>query len=216
MKIQYFLVGIGLAVGVTACSGTPGMKYPLSADRLAWQPYREGQVLRFANSRTTAIRAYTVTQVADYTVKERLGINWVPLLGSRKPREYQNVDVTIQRPDSVGYSFTAVGLNQDGDPSSPNGIFFRATVGWDGFSAYDSLPIDSVNKGAAFDSLRYPGIRLVQSATFGGITYGPVLRILPFLPSTPVKGALRVIIYAKGAGVVAFEETGRGLWYRLP
>lgn len=210
--MKYFnklIISGGLVLA--GCAGPPE-EYRLTSQQLAWQPYQAGQVLRFAQRPGGPVRTYRIANVDDQLVKQSQGINFTLL--PRSDILCQQVAVTAQRLDTTAQPTTVLDFALNyyaGD------ITFRPTAGWDGFNAYDSLPIDSVNKGVAFDSLRYTGIRLLQTAAFGGITYGPVLRILIFSSSaTPVKGALRVLYYAKGAGVVAFEEVGRGLWYRLP
>jgi hypothetical protein len=211
LKSYRHLLAAASLLLLAGCGSSPE-EYRLTSQRLAWQGYQAGQVLRFAQRPAGPVRTYRIASVDDRLEKQQQGINYT--LIPRRGIVCQQVSVTAQRTDTIAPAKQVLDFALNyyaGD------IAFRATAGWDGFEAYDSLPIDSVNKGVAFDSLRYPGIRLVQSITFGGITYGPVLRILPFPPSgTPVKGALRVLFYAKGAGVVAFEETGRGLWYRLP
>jgi hypothetical protein len=217
MKKYYVLLGLGAGLLLASCSKTPGVKYLLSADRLAWQPYREGQVVRYANSRTGAVRSYTVIKVADYLEKERLGINWVPLLGSREPDEYQNVAVTMQRTDSVGYGFTAVSLTQSKGPGSPTGSFFMATAGWETLGTAP-LPVDELNQGLPFDTTQYRGIKVLPTVALGSGTYSNVLEI-----RSPYAGSISSglptttrMYYAKQRGVLAFEDKATGLWSVVP
>jgi hypothetical protein len=216
MRIQYLLSGLGLAVILTGCSKTPGVKYLLTADRLAWQPYQGGQVLHFANSSTGATRTYAVTKVSDYMEKERLGINWVPLLGSREPDEYQNVAVTIQRTDSVGYSFTAVEFTQNNDPGSPAGIFFMA-AGWESLGTV-RLPADELNQGLPFDTTQYKGVRLLPALTLGTLVYTNVLEVKSQYTGTISPGlpTIKRIYYTKNKGVLAFDDQATGRWWLVP
>jgi hypothetical protein len=216
MKKYYVLLGIGAGLFLASCSKTPGVKYPLSADRLAWQPYREGQVVRYVNSRTAATRTYTVTKVFDRLEKERLGINWVPLLPSREPDEYQNVTVTMQRTDSAGYSFTVVDLVRSGDPSYATGLFFAA-VGWETLGN-GQLPIDELNQGLPYDTTQYRGVKVLPTLTLGSNTYNNVLEIKSLYTGTISPGLPTTtrVYYAKQLGVLAFDDKATGRWYRLP
>lgn len=207
---KYLLVAASIIL-LASCSGSPE-EYRLTSQQLAWQGYQPGQVLRFAQRPAGAVRTYRIASVEDHMVRQSLGLNATLL--PRRAINCQQLTVTAQRTDTTAQPTTVLDFALNyyaGD------ITFRPTAGWDRFEAYRDLPIDSVNKAVAFDSLRYPGVRLLQTATFGGATYASVLRILTSPPSaTPIKGALRVVYFAKGTGVVAFDEIGTGLWYRLP
>jgi hypothetical protein len=54
---------------LAACTA-PGPQYRFTADQLAWQPYQEGQVLRFGNARTATVRTYRVSRVVDVMVEQ--------------------------------------------------------------------------------------------------------------------------------------------------
>ncbi|MGI4759508.1 MAG: hypothetical protein ACRYF0_02290 [Janthinobacterium lividum] len=214
MRNYYVLLGVGVLLA--SCSKTPGVNYPLSAERLAWQPYREGQVVRYANSRTAAVRTYAVTKVFDRLEKERVGINWVPLLPSREPDEYQNVTVTMQRTDSVGASFTVVDLVHSGDPSYANG-FFLARAGWETLGP-GPLPLDELNQGVSFDTTQYRGVKVVPTIKLGSAIYSNVLEIKNLYAGASSLGLPTTtrIYYAKQRGVLAFEDKATGLWSLVP
>ena len=65
--------------------------------------------------------------------------------------------------------------------------------------------------------MRYAA-RLLPSATFGSTTYASVIRAdnRRYPGITPLNRETRRLYYALGKGVVAFEEVGNDLWYRLP
>lgn len=210
MSNKYLLAAAGCLL-LASCSKPPE-EYRLTSQQLAWQPYQTGQQLRFAQRPAGPVRAYRISNVADYLERQNTGINFT-ILPSRKI-DCQHVEVRAQRTDTTAQNTLVLNYELGyyaGD------ISLRAAIGWDKVEAYQMIPLDSIIKGVAFDSLQYPGVRRLQTAAFGGTTYGPVLRVLPYLPpGPPARGSLRAIYFAKGAGVVAFEETGAGLWYRLP
>jgi len=216
MKKYCVPLAVGASLFLASCSKTPGVKYPLSADRLAWQPYREGQVVRYVNSRTAATRTYTVTQVFDRLEKERVGINWVPLLPGREPNEYQNVTVTMQRTDSAGVSFPVMDLVHNSDPNYANGLFF-AFAGWETLGRAP-LPLDELNQGVPFDTTQYRGVKVVPAIKLGVATYRNVVEIKNLYTGAGNLGLPTItrLYYAKQQGVLAFEDKATGLWYRLP
>ena len=52
----------------------------------------------------------------------------------------------------------------------------------------------------------------------GPSSYSQVLRLHARQPGGPAAGgrSIRHLYFARGKGVVAYEEAGSGLWYRLP
>ncbi|MDJ0365113.1 hypothetical protein QMK33_08105 [Hymenobacter sp. H14-R3] len=196
---------------LVGCTNSPE-EYRLTSKQLAWQSYQAGQVLRFAQRPAGPVRTYRITGVEDHLERQPTGINFT-ILPSRKI-DCQHVTVTAQRTDTTALETMVLDFRLSYYAGNIN---FRPAIGWQGVEASREMPIDSVNKGAAFDSLQYPGVQSLKTISLGGTTYAPVLRISPFaLPATPANGTLRMLYYAKGAGVVAFEEVGIGLWYRLP
>ena len=216
MKKHCLFLAVGAGLFLASCSKTPGVTYPLSADRLAWQPYRQGQVVRYANSRTATIRTYAVTQVFDRLEKERVGINWVPLLPGREPDEYQNVTVTMQRTDSAGVSFPVMDLVYSSDPNYATGLFFAA-VGWETLGRAQ-LPLDELNQGVPFDTTQYRGVKVVPAIRLGAATYSNVLEIKNLYTGAGSPGLPTItrFYFARQQGVLAFEDKATGLWYRLP
>ena len=59
---------------------------------------------------------------------------------------------------------------------------------------------------------------VLASATLGPATYSQVIRVdnRPAPGTAPLGRSTRRLYYARGKGVVAFEEAGNDLWYRLP
>jgi hypothetical protein len=187
------------------CAGSPE-EYRLTNQQIAWQGYQAGQVLRFTQRPGGPVRTYRITSVDDRMERQTQGINFTVFL-PRRDIDCQHVTVSAQRTDTTGQVTVVLDFELNYYAGS---IDFRPTIGWENFEAYKELPLDSINKGVAFDSLRYPGVRLLPTAAFGGVTYTPVLQIAPDISgSTPAKGALQMLYYAKGTGVVAFGSCGR-------
>ncbi len=187
-------------------------EYRLTSQQLAWQGYQLGQELRFAQHTGGPVRTYRITDVEDRMERQYTGLNLTPF-ASRKI-DCQHIIVSAQRMDTTMGKTTVLDFELSYTPVS---LGLQAAVGWGNVGASREIPVDSVNKGVAFDSLQYQGARLLKMAVFGGTSYGPVLRFSPFAGfATPANGSLQTLYYAKSLGVVAFVEVGRGLWYRLP
>ena len=121
-----------------------------------------------------------------------------------------------QRTDTVGQSPRPVlSLELHYDLASVTPALW-ATAQWETFCQAE-LPLNEVNSGTAIDTVRYTA-RLLPSATFGTTTYASVIRAenRRYPGITPLNRETRRLYYALGKGVVAFEEVGNDLWYRLP
>ncbi|MCR5889078.1 hypothetical protein LRS06_15135 [Hymenobacter sp. J193] len=209
-------------------------EYKLSAEQLAWQPYKAGDILRFGNARNSSIRTFTITNVDDQLHQYSLGGDAPVYLGPAKKVKYQTLDVYALRTDtlryvhnpatspteldSLPYSYATTILsmkaNADEGPSYGEGSTYTL-VRWDiGFS--NVLPLEQVGSGQQLSDTTH---QLLPSLRLGGIDYGPVLRISNSQTSPPVEfprlRPARLVYYAKGYGVVGFVEGGT-LWYRLP
>ena len=206
------LVASGLGAG---CSNAPGTTYRLTPGQLAWQPYQLGQVLRFGNSRTPAIRTYRILNVEDVMLEgpHSNGLVVLPFLRRQDPDQFQNITVAAVRSDTVGVLFEALTLAAD--PSYSTGfpdVPVYGEAAW-GSSSTVRLPIAEINNGIAFDTLGvYQHTRLLASLKLGSATYSQVVEVRR--PTAAV--GTTALYYAKGSGVVAFEERNTGLWYRLP
>lgn len=127
--------------------------------------------------------------------------------------------VLVQRTDTSGYypiPVLKLGLNFAPTFNVPE---LRAEAEWETFR-YAKLPLDNIINGTPIDTLYgyRPGTRLLASATLGPATYSQVIRVdNRSVPGTaPLGRSTRRLYYARGKGVVAFEEAGNDLWYRLP
>jgi hypothetical protein len=197
-----------LAVLLAACSKDP-IRYRLSQEQLAWQGYRLGEVLRFGHARNNEVRTYQVVKIED-VMETRPGFH----LGSRP--EYQRISVVVQRTDSITLPQEVLELMLS-EYSERGSV--QAIAQWGAFS-FAALPIDAVNRGTPIDTsqYQYPGARLLRNATFGAVTYASVIQASN--PAAPGASSFsrytRRLYYARGKGVVAFEEANNDLWYRLP
>lgn len=233
MHYQYVALAAGLlSSALVSCSEKPPVESRLPAEALAWQPYHQGQVLRFGQAKTSQVRAFTVTEVRDEFREYTQGGSAPVYLGPPTKYRTQGITVTVTRTDTIRYMRTAVSTT-----ARPDSVLFTtgtallalnaddglqgaltAYVGWDvGF--YSSLPLQAVSTNSTpVDTTQ----QLLPSIRLGGVDYGPVLRItnqvaVPAGPYTsfPRNKPARRIYYAKGVGVVGFVE-GTTLWYRLP
>lgn len=59
------VLGLGLLLGLASCTDKPVPEYRFTAEQLAWQPYRVGDVLRFGQARSNKVRTFIVTEVND-------------------------------------------------------------------------------------------------------------------------------------------------------
>lgn len=215
---------LAVAACVSSCE-SPGPQYRFSDEQRAWQPYRLGEELRFGHAQDGRVRSYRITAV-DSRMKESRYVG--PHIGGERP-SYEEVTVMAERTDTTFYYYRgAPGQALDSalfqttalvmslympEGSAPR---LQARCGWD-YGAYgQSLPLDSAIAGAV---LNYPTLKILPSVTLGGITYGPTIwQTLNHgsQQSTRRYKLIRQLYYARDKGVVAFEEDGSGLWYRLP
>jgi hypothetical protein len=136
-------------------------------------------------------------------------------------RLYQHIRVTGQRTDSVIYRksissadsalVTDVWLDLYKYENRGGTLETRAEVGWSYWFS-SSLPVESLatnqfKSGAA--------IELLPVVILGAATYEQVVKITRQL-AAPSPRTITQVYYAKGLGVVAYEEAGTGLWYRVP
>ncbi|MCB2407667.1 hypothetical protein [Hymenobacter lucidus] len=199
---------------LSGCEKDPE-EYRLSAEQLAWQPYHANDVLRFGHAKDGKVRTYRVTEVQDQMEKQNTGINWTPF----PSRELiaQQVKVLALRTDSTAQPQTVLNLELYYDGSEAK-VVLLAEVEWETFYPAARLPIDSVNAGVALGTTFTPGIEFLPTITLGPATYSQVIRAQNQYPTATLPGLklVRQLYYAKNKGVVAFEEDGTGLWYRLP
>lgn len=202
---------IGASSCLAACSlqgDAPAPEYRLTPQQLAWQPYHEGQVLRFGNARTTAVRTYAVSKLTDQMVTA-----YCSVCLSEQPK-YQEISVQMQRTDTASVKFTALSLQlYRARASGSDAPVLRATEGWTTHST-PGLPLDQIDRGQPLDSTQYFHVKLLPSLTLGTVTYSQVVRSPSF--GVPDQGIVAVLYFTKNQGVVGFEEVSSGLWYRLP
>ena len=211
-RFSLLLIGnVLLAFALVSCSKEPAAQYRLSAEQLAWQGYYAGEGLRFSHVQDAKVRTYRVTNIDDRMETQHTGI----FIGNRP--EYQQITVTVQRTDSVFRPVPALVLGRNLVYTDEPDL--RARAEWETFY-YAPLPLDNVIKGTPIDTLYgyRPGTRLLASATLGPATYSQVIRVdnRPAPGTAPLGRSTRRLYYARGKGVVAFEEAGNDLWYRLP
>lgn len=219
-----------LCATLIVCSGcikATTVEYKLTAEQLAWQPYKAGDALRFGQARSSKVRTFAVTEVNEHFEQYSVGGNAPVYLGPAQKVKEQTLNVLIQRTDTIRYVRTPTST-----PTRPDSIVFtyptevlnmRAGEGndvtyinWDiGFG--NTLPLRQLAGGLPFaDTTQH----LLPTLRLGGIEYGPVLRISNALSSTPTYGyplvrPASLVYFAKGHGVVGFV-VGSTLWYRLP
>ncbi|MDO7877178.1 hypothetical protein Q5H93_20700 [Hymenobacter sp. ASUV-10] len=221
MRTRYYLLSAIGAILLDSCD-VPGPQYRLSAEQLAWQPYRIGEVLRFGHAQDGRVRSYRIASV-DSRMDGARGVYF-----SGRPG-YERITVKTQRLDTTFYYYnSAPGQPLDSalfqtmaldlylyapEGGTPQ---LQAQYGWD-YSVFSrSLPLDSAIAGATWN---YPTLRILPSVTLGGIDYAQTIwQALDYgnQQSSRRYKLIRQLYYAKGKGVVAFEEDGTGLWYRLP
>ena len=213
MQSQHYLKNLLLPgalsglLALTSCAKDP-IEHRLSADQLAWQPYRMNDVLRFGNGRSSQVRTYRITSLQDQMERQYTGTNFTPFPSSK--HDCQHLTALVQRTDSAAVVETAIDL----ELSYYDELTLRAAAGWD--NCYPApLPLDEINQGLPIDTLRYPGTALLPTFKSGPATYGPVIRITYRYPTTVPNKPTRQLYCAKGYGVVGFVE-GTTLWYRLP
>ncbi|UOQ71913.1 hypothetical protein [Hymenobacter cellulosilyticus] len=102
MRLPTLLPIAGLAAFLlTACSreSEPDPEYRMSADQLAWQPYRIGDVLRFGHAKDGKVRTYRITEVNEEMVEYSLG------LFTKKRDRKQQFNVLAERTDSIQFDY---------------------------------------------------------------------------------------------------------------
>lgn len=201
-----------MAVGAGACTKEPAAHYRFSPAQLAWQPYQQGQVLRFGNGRTSAVRTYKVNMVTD----EEYQYN--TFLSKNRPY-FQALEAHAGRTDSTSNGALSVAsLVFDQDATFPGQLSAKpapvvARVSWPGY--YTAvLPVDELNSRNQPDSLAFQSLKLVLGLALGPTTYAQAVRIR--IPMQRAGTPVATLYYARGSGVVGFQEYGGGLWYRLP
>ncbi|MBC6696512.1 hypothetical protein [Hymenobacter sp. BT190] len=227
MKHTYLLPAFSLLGLLSGCSKNPVQEFRLSTEQLAWQPYRTGNVLRFGQASSGKVRTFIIDEVEDKLKEYSIGGNAPVFFGSPKRVKSQSIEVLVRRTDTIRYTPTPTST-----PTRPDSIpdtYARsllsmsagdnfdvgyAYLNWDfGFS--NSLPIDEVIAGRPLMN----SAQLLPTLRLGGINYESVLRIPNGLSGNPSgfprNKPARFVYYAKGFGVVGFEE-GNTLWYRLP
>lgn len=76
MRRIYFATIAGLlSIAFMGCSEKPPIESRLSAEALAWQPYRVGQIMRFGQAKTNKVRTFAITEVNDGFVEYSQGGN---------------------------------------------------------------------------------------------------------------------------------------------
>ena len=219
-----------LAFTVAGCGKKEDPEYRLTAEQLAWQPYRTGDVLRFGQARSSKVRTFVIGEINDriqsYCNSCGGGINLWPT-GSSKVQEirvdFRRTDTvrymlspssTPTKPDSVPITYANTLLEMRLDNSHGSGpVVVQSRIYWDsGF--YNYLPVQEV---IANQALPDTAAHVLASLQVGGLTYGPVIQLSNSTFASaprPRTKPIRRLYYARGVGVVAFLE-GATLWYRL-
>lgn len=219
---------------LTACSreSEPEPEYRMSADQLAWQPYRVGDVLRFGHAKDGKVRTYRITEVNEEMVE------YNPSLFTKAVQRNQFISVVAERTDSTQFDYITksstvggtlvtttdsirhqirllkIGLDPAGSSSSPSLVAF-CFWGWQ--PVYFSFPLQEIISGA-YKVYIYPTVISVPNLTLGPRTYPEVLKSSPTdenSRSTRRAKVVRTLYLAKSEGIVGFEEDGTGLWYKL-
>lgn len=225
----YGLVVAVLSTGLTSCtnSDTPGPAYRLSADELAWQGYQQGQQLRFGRAGSSQVRSYLISEVTDH-MEEQYQSVWIASVQGRPPT-FQHIKVSGYRTDSVEYTagstasprdsvravYTFLDLQKHAVNGDPSTNMLLSSIGWD----YWSITYPPLQEVINNQPLLAGGpVSLLPSVTLGGLAYGPTLLITRNYapPTSPRQHIISRLWYARGKGVVGYEEVGAGIWYRLP
>ena len=217
LRLATLAAGATMLFALFSCAKEPAIEYRLTPEQLAWQGYKMGEVLRFGNARPGQERTYQVVHIKDTLETQFMGtVVALPFPRKADPL-YQQIKVRIERTDTVNYGYYALELSRNYDPVNVNQTDFRAQAEWAGFYPI-RLPLDEVIAGQPIDTLYYPATTLLPAIVLGATNYQQVIRIinLDTRTSNPGHKRTRAVYYARGKGVVAFEEDGTGLWYRLP
>ena len=206
-------------------------EYRFTAEQLAWQPYRTGDVLRFGHARNGRIRTFRISKVDD-RIESPYNCGGIALGGCPVSR-LQYITVEAQRTDTVRYFRHSATTTAPSDSSAYNGSdpllemwldddhgssatpVVVARLTWD-FSALGGLPLQGVTAGTVVNDAT---VQVLPAVQLGGSSYGQTLLLTR--PATVYQTYLRArpvrsLYYAKGHGVVGFVEQGADLWYRLP
>lgn len=76
-------------------------EYRFTAEQLAWQPYRVGDVLRFGQARSSKVRTFIVTEVNDRLETYSQSGNAPVYLGPPSKSRLQAIDVQVRRTDTL-------------------------------------------------------------------------------------------------------------------
>lgn len=225
--LRITVISCFLSVVTAGCGKKESPVYRLTAEQLAWQPYRVGDVLRFGRSGSAKTRTFTITQVNDRIETYSNGGGGISLWPVEQSK-LEEIDVLVRRTDTLRYvrvnpgnaastdsvlhDITSLLSIRADDNHGIGPVVVQAELDWE-LGPFGSLPLQEVTTGRALPDTT---ARLLPSLQLGGVSYGPVIQVsnsnYGALPrATPV----RRLYYAKGAGVVGFVE-GRALWYRLP
>jgi hypothetical protein len=217
------------SVGLTSCdkSNIPGPAYRLTADELAWQGYQQGQQLRFGRAGSAQVRTYLITEVSD-RLEPQYQSFWITSLQGQPPT-YQHITVKGYRTDSTIYNVGSIANPRDSvravetfldlhkyEPRGMSGVrVLLSQLGWDHWFRADPL-LENVTTNQPIPA--GSKVVLLPTSTLGAVSYGPTLQIdrVYAVSPTPRQRVINRVYYAKGKGVVGYEEQGTGLWYRLP
>ncbi|NVO84714.1 hypothetical protein [Hymenobacter terrestris] len=195
----------------------PLVEYRFTAEQLAWQPYRTGDVLRFGNDHNNRIRTYKIPEIVDVMEEMSTGSVYIPLPVRRQTAVLvQRIAVRMQRTDSVTSRIPLLNLQLSYNPDRKAPSLIFSELSWEGFYKA-TLPIDSVNGGKPINQRYYQGVSLLPTLTVGPTTYQQVLVAENSYPQLTLPGVRLVsrLYYARQRGVVGFVEGGT-LWYKLP
>lgn len=217
----------GVALSSCNKSNEPGPAYYLTTEELAWQGYQLGQQLRFGQAGSSRVRTYAVVEVID-RLEEGYQPVWIASVQGQLPT-YQHITVKGYRTDSASYVVASINSPKDSvrevdtfldlqkyapnhDPAKQA---LLSRVGWGTvFTADPQLQAVTTGQSLAANG----NVTMLPTFAVGGITYGPTLQIVRGYKVSPgpKQQVTNQIWFAKGRGVVAFEEQASGLWYRLP
>lgn len=213
MKHTNLLPAFALVLLLSGCAKEPAQEYKLSAEQLAWQPYRTGDVLRFGHDKSSKVRTYRIIEVQDRMEKQYVGGAILPFPRKQAPL-CQEILVRVQRTDSIGGPQLALIMQLSYE--SGYGLQLRTDVYWEPMTTGE-LPIDSINARQSIPT-GYPSLALLPSLQLGPAAYTQVIDSRNPYPNPNPVGfkPINRLYYARGKGVVGFEENGSDLWYRLP
>lgn len=222
LKSNYLLSSLSLLAScqLTGSGAAPAPTYQLTAAELAWQGYKSGQELRFGRAGSARVRTYQVLQVKDDLQTQWRPSGWLPVPQSEPL--YQHVTVTGWRTDSLLYRKSVssndsalvkdVWLDLYKYETRDGEIQTRADIAWSyWFTSY--LPVETL---ATSQFTASATMDLLPSIQLGASTYSQVVRITHLAAAIAPARTIWRLYYARELGVVAYEEVGTGLWYRLP